>query len=306
MLSVDDLVNDEIIRKEFLPMALKNVEEGRCEPETLKDATTLVDVTESLIVSDHVREWCKLQYPGHRDGCPKYGMRPVCPPSAPSVSDFIDLGLPHFFLIQPFCLSAHAAKLKKQHPGWTQRQCRNPRYWQKRVVSVLRAAANRITEEHPELCYTVIPEAMGVFVLATARRVGIPMKRIPGRFVFKVALIGYLKSGKVQISLDQFCAPSITSEAIASSLSDTSQMDVILSVLFIRGDMKEKNLRNYVKASCSIRGIPFNILEFYDDLRALDEFIQFSPSPFQLSLDSMISLTEKGKKVARKLKGGTP
>ena len=41
------------------------------------------------------------------------------------------------------------------------------------------------------MIYTLLPEAMGVMVINTALKLGIPIEKTPINKVFKIALVGY-------------------------------------------------------------------------------------------------------------------
>jgi hypothetical protein len=87
--------------------------------------------------------------------------------------------------------------MKSQYPKWTERQCRCILYWQPGVKGTL----DRICKEFigvkmslfssvPELIYHKIPEAMGVHVIKTMRKIGQPIQTKPKNLVRKIALIG--------------------------------------------------------------------------------------------------------------------
>ena len=154
-----------------------------------------VDVTGKLIISNMVGEWCKLPYPDHPQGCPNYGKQAHCPPQAPTVAEFIDLSRPHWFIIVPFNLEAHAQRMKAKHPKWSDRQARCVLYWQNTVRKSLRIAINSFTWQHPGTTSTLLPEAMGVNVIATAKKVGIDIEVKPEKIVAKIALVGFPNGG---------------------------------------------------------------------------------------------------------------
>lgn len=144
-----------------------------------------------LSVNYKAREWCKLPYPDHPRGCPNYGKRDTCPPSAPLIDDFVDLSRPLYLLAVRFDLAGHVAVMLSKHPSWTLRQARNVLYWQGSVNRSLRELCRFFRVCLPEVVTTVCPEAMGVNVIASAISCGIPMKVKPEGVVYKVALAGY-------------------------------------------------------------------------------------------------------------------
>ena len=132
-----------------------------------------------------------MPYPDHPKGCPNYGKRKECPPTAPLVQDYIDLEQPHWFIIQKYDLNAHVQRMKVKHPHWSDRQARCVLYWQGAVKGMLSKACKQFIKEHPGLISTLIPEAMGVNVIATAIRMGIPIKARPDGTIYKIALVGH-------------------------------------------------------------------------------------------------------------------
>ncbi len=145
------------------------------------------------------RLWCQLEYPGHKHGCPNFAHKPSCPPSAPLIQDYFDLTKPVYLLAIQFNLAEHAAKMVSLNLGWSDRQARCVLYWQPRVNKELEYAAkgfctwSEVGKGIPDLIYTTCPEAMGVNVIATAQRLGIPVKVKPTEWVYKIALIGSRK-----------------------------------------------------------------------------------------------------------------
>ncbi|MFX1536121.1 MAG: DUF2284 domain-containing protein [Promethearchaeota archaeon] len=150
------------------------------------------EVTGKLAIDYRARYWCRKPYPDHQQGCPNYGKKKECPPQAPLIEDFLDLTKQHWFVVVIFDLIFHARKMKDKHPNWTEKQCRCVLYWQNTVRKELRTACDLFANRHPdELVYTLIPEAMGVHVIRTARLVGLPIKARPKDVIYKIALIGY-------------------------------------------------------------------------------------------------------------------
>ncbi|MFX1256109.1 MAG: hypothetical protein ACFFCZ_31160 [Promethearchaeota archaeon] len=151
-----------------------------------------IEVTGRLAIDYRARDWCKKPYPDHQEGCPNYGKRKECPPQAPLIEDFIELTKPHWFIVVTFDLLSHIRKMKDKHLNWTDRQCRCVLYWQNTVKKELRTACDLFTNGFPnELVYTLVPEAMGVHVIRTARLLGLSIKARPKDTVYKIALIGH-------------------------------------------------------------------------------------------------------------------
>jgi hypothetical protein len=89
-------------------------------------------------------------------------------------------------IIETFDLKAHAEKMKAKHPHWSERQCRNPLYWQGGVRKRLREKAEKLNGD----IILDIPEACGVEVFETMKLVGINLERKPD-IVKKVMFVGW-------------------------------------------------------------------------------------------------------------------
>lgn len=91
-----------------------------------------------------------------------------------------------------FNLRLHSQLMKEKHPTWSERQCRNSRYWQGTARSILRDEVRfhltRFGLHNAVVCYA--PEAIGVNVTATMARVGVCLDWPPKVFCFQVALVG--------------------------------------------------------------------------------------------------------------------
>lgn len=140
--------------------------------------------------------WCALPYPGHPKGCPN--LPKGCISDRPDFRDIAHL-YEWFAVVEEFDLKAHVAMMKERHPQWTERQCRNPLYWQGAVRAKLRekaefAAGQRNHYRHylkNENLILDIPEVCGIDVFKTMAGVGIALERTPD-LVRKVMLVGRL------------------------------------------------------------------------------------------------------------------
>ena len=150
-----------------------------------------VDVTGALRLNAHTAQWCQLPYPDHPNGCPQYGQRDCCPPQAPSIDDFIDLARQHWFLITEFDLAQYLKTMAEKHPDWTPKRLRCLLYWQGSIRKEQRDNIAVFHTEHTGTAHTLLPEAMGVNVLATLTHVGIEVEKHPETKILKVALVGY-------------------------------------------------------------------------------------------------------------------
>ena len=131
--------------------------------------------------------WCTAPYPGHPKGCPNF------PKGCTRSFDFESERNRRqwYAVVEEFDLIQHAAEMKKKHPDWSDRQCRNPLYWQGGVRKRLREKAYRLDPKLHEWghMYMPITEAHGVNLFETMARVGIILERKP-KIVRKIALIG--------------------------------------------------------------------------------------------------------------------
>lgn len=137
---------------------------------------------------------CRLKYPNHPKGCPKYGKDDKCPPKIKSIDNYIDLEKPIYIIYSEFDLESHVKNMKLKHPNWTKRQCKNVLYWQESSRKQLR---KRI-----EWCNNVIdfnfvaycPEGMNVNVYATCKLAGLKLQRIRNlKICHHIAIIGTKK-----------------------------------------------------------------------------------------------------------------
>src|SRR5208337_4592264 len=110
--------------------------------------------------------WCASPYAGHPHGCPN--LVKGCTTRRP---DFLSIGENYNWcaVVEEFNLKSHAeymkAKIWAEHQKeWTDRQCRNPLYWQGGVRKRLREKAQRIASTSPNSIILDIPEACGVEV----------------------------------------------------------------------------------------------------------------------------------------------
>jgi hypothetical protein len=144
----------------------------------------------SPVVDPSVRGLCRRPYPGHPAGCPNHGRVDRCPPRAPLLRDLLDLSLPTWVVWVTFDLGSHVARMRVSHPGWSERQLRCCLYWQGTARRELRGELARFAVECPGLEGTWCPEALGVDVTATMRKVGVELEWPPRGSATLVALVG--------------------------------------------------------------------------------------------------------------------
>ena len=142
---------------------------------------------ETVIVDNRARDgtWCRLYYPGHPRGCPNF---PKCCESRPHFNSFN--GYEWFAVVEKFDLKAHAEAMKKKHPHWSERQCRNLLYWQNGVRRRLREKADSIAFPLMGDVILDIPEANGVHVFDTMAKNGLILERHKPDIIHKIMFVG--------------------------------------------------------------------------------------------------------------------
>jgi hypothetical protein len=126
-------------------------------------------------------EWCRSPYQNHPNGCPNF---PKCIQKRPDFRTIMDK-YDWYAVTETFDLKAHAEKMLKRHPHWSERQCRNPLYWQGTVRANLRMKCILLSGD----LLLDIPEACGINVFETMKNIGIILERKPDT-VIKVMIVG--------------------------------------------------------------------------------------------------------------------
>jgi len=130
--------------------------------------------------------WCLRPYEGHPHGCPKYEKcKPWRYPDFSRLSGYL-----WFAVVEEYDLEAHAARQAEKHQGWTYKQLRNPRHWQRGVMKRLREKAYRNSNRLMGDVVLEVPEASGVNVLHTMAMAGHPLRMKKPKIVCKVMLVG--------------------------------------------------------------------------------------------------------------------
>ena len=146
-----------------------------------------------LAVDLRVRGLCSKPYPGHRKGCPKFnsGLN-NCPPNAPNVFDVYDLRSDFFVVMNEFNIEQHMQKLSISHPKWSERQLRCCLYWQAAARKQLYQKVHHVLAQRgfEGFTSTMCPEAMGIDVNETMKRIGIILEWPPIKLARQIALLG--------------------------------------------------------------------------------------------------------------------
>lgn len=143
-----------------------------------------------------VRSLCAKRYAGHPYGCPNCGVRPDCPPDAPFFVDVFDQTHPFWALWVDFDLAQWVATMKAG-------QCANLRHWQPKAQKFLREHARAWASNYSAKWKTITceqgfelaenPEAMGIDVTSTMKRIGVHLEWPPKNIVRKIFLLGAKK-----------------------------------------------------------------------------------------------------------------
>ena len=147
------------------------------------------------ILNVAVRGLCAKPYHGHKKGCPNYGKKQLCPPHAPLLPDIFDISKPIYLIYNKFDFKKHKKNLKKQWPKATQKQLECCLYWQGTARKQLKQKTAIFLKKKPEYYILTIPEACGVNITATMKKIGIELEWPPVNFTYQVALAGILKKG---------------------------------------------------------------------------------------------------------------
>lgn len=141
---------------------------------------------------------CLKPYPNHKNGCPNYGTKKGCPPGVPMFDVFYDLSKSVYAIYNKFDFKGHVDRMRMKHPGWSRRQLECCLYWQGTARKKLKERIrmfNFLTVMASEAYdITTVPEAMGVNVTETMRRVGIELEWSPVNVAYQIAMAGIPKN----------------------------------------------------------------------------------------------------------------
>jgi hypothetical protein len=155
----------------------------------------------TLLFTEKTRKWCRLPYPGHRDGCPNHCQ--AC--NTPSVEWERRIKSKHdefVIVMADFDFQRYKDKRRFEHPAWSERQLGNSRHWQKSIKAIL---VMYIHSRYPYYDFLGAGsgidgkpsmEAAGINVFGTLARNKIPFEKKPVNKVLMVALV-MKKKGKV-------------------------------------------------------------------------------------------------------------
>lgn len=152
-----------------------------------------------LIETADTAKWCRLPYPDHPKGCPNFGKKDGCPPTAKFWNEIIEP--PYYLVYQIFDLEAQEKRMLEKHSNWSKRQARCCLYWQRGLVNSIifeaKELMHRLVLYSHGVEYTILenPEGAGINLFKTCNRVGIKLEKdyLNQRYVYKMVIIGKKK-----------------------------------------------------------------------------------------------------------------
>jgi len=152
-------------------------------------------VNNIIEINYNCRNYCKIPYQNHKNGCPNFNKHIECPPNSKLVEQVFDFNKDLFFIIEEFDLKSHVNYMRQKHPEWTNAQLKNLLYWQSGVRKRLKNKVKSFIN-NKDMIYTLLPESMGIMVINTAIKLNIPIEKDPVNKIYKIALVGYKLNNK--------------------------------------------------------------------------------------------------------------
>jgi len=111
------------------------------------------------------------------------------------LDEIIDLSKPVWAIWIEFDLERQRTEMWAKHPKWSRRRAECCLYWQKGVLAELRHqvasfCTMMVLGTKEKLMALYCPEACGVNVTETMKRIGIELQWPPNDIVYKIAFIG--------------------------------------------------------------------------------------------------------------------
>ena len=155
----------------------------------------IIPVSDKDLIRDpSIIKWCRYPYKptGKYKGCPN-----SLGPGESCQTEYIDdIATGPWWFVAAVCdFAKYRKEVKRLHPGWSERQLRNPLYWQGNIRKRLRAHTLRVMKDisGKGFFYTQVPEGYGVNVIETLENLGYDIPRYPEETVWKVNLIAKKK-----------------------------------------------------------------------------------------------------------------
>jgi len=153
----------------------------------------------NIVIDKSVRELCAHPYSNHPKGCPNFGKRATCPPQVKLIDEIFDLSKGFWVVWVDFDFKSHCNRMKRKHSNWSLCQIECCLYWQGTARKQLKKTIQDVEyylkgTENWMLVNEFCPEAMGVNVTATMKKIGIELEWPPKNIVRKIALFGVRRS----------------------------------------------------------------------------------------------------------------
>jgi hypothetical protein len=127
-----------------------------------------------------IRKLCAHPYPAHPKGCPNVAR---C-----TTKFFEDVFASRVYVASlRFDFKTYRDMMARKHPAWSDRQLRNPLYWQGYCRKKMRDYMKIVTPLGWHALW--IPEAMGVNVTATCAKAGIQLQWPPQEHTYIIVLL---------------------------------------------------------------------------------------------------------------------
>ncbi len=144
--------------------------------------------------SKGVQKLCLKKGGSFSHGCPNYGVKEGCPPNQPMIDNVFDFRENIYLIYTEFNVGRFAKHIREKHPGWTDKQCYNPRYWQQGARKEHNLELDNFLEKYPGLEFNKCPEAHGINVDSLMKDIGVNLEWPPRNLTRIVSLGGFPKS----------------------------------------------------------------------------------------------------------------
>ncbi len=133
---------------------------------------------------------CRCPYYKHPHGCPNYGKKAGCPPNQPLINEVFDFDRRIYVIYTEFDIGAHADRMQRLHPQWSDHQTYCVLYWQPRARIFQRQEEARALKEYNLDYICRSPEAHGINITALMARLGVVLEWPPRKITRLVSLGG--------------------------------------------------------------------------------------------------------------------
>lgn len=135
------------------------------------------------------RSLCLRPYHLHKYGCPNFGNLPICPPNIPMYDKVFDMDKDIYLIYTTHDVKSHYEMRRNKFPDATEYEIKNVIYWQGTAKMNHRKEIKRFFLLHDNLLdyKAITPEALGVDVFATLKKVGINLDWPPTDLSYRVS-----------------------------------------------------------------------------------------------------------------------